>query len=63
MRPGPTVEADAVTLLWFIIWVISDNVGDREPLQFDPVNIWAGFLLLAVAIDLSAAARPRSGKR
>ena len=52
-----------MTLIWFIVWAISDNVGDREPLQFDPVYVWAGFLLLAVAIDLSAAARPRSGKR
>ena len=51
-----------MTLIWFIVWAICDNVDGREPLRFDPVNIWAGFLLLAVALDLSAAARPRFGK-
>lgn len=44
-----------MTLIWFIVWVIADNVGDREPLLFDPVNIWAGSLLLAVALDLVTA--------
>lgn len=52
-----------MTLIWFIVWVIADNVGDREVLRFDPVNIWAGLLLLAVALDLAAAARPRSRGR
>jgi hypothetical protein len=42
-----------VTLLWFIIWLISNLVGDQEGLTFDPVNWWAGTLLLAVALDLS----------
>ena len=44
-----------MTLVWFIVWFIADRLGDREGLAFDPVNIWAGFLLLAVALDLSAA--------
>jgi hypothetical protein len=44
-----------VTLLWLIIWFICDRVGGREPLRFDPVNVWAGTLLLAVALDLSRA--------
>jgi hypothetical protein len=26
-----------------------------EPLAFDPVNAWTGTLLLAIALDLSAA--------
>jgi hypothetical protein len=41
-----------MTFLWFIVWLIWDLVGDREPLQFTPVNFWAGALLLAVALDL-----------
>ncbi len=44
-----------MTLIWFIVWVISDNVGDREPLRFDPVNVWAATFLLAVALDLAGA--------
>ena len=42
-----------MTLLWFVIWLVANLIGDREPLQFDPVNFWTGFLLLAVALDLS----------
>jgi hypothetical protein len=42
-----------VTLLWFVIWLISDRIGDREVLAFDPINLWAGTLLLAVALDLA----------
>ena len=40
-----------MTLLWFFIWFVWNLVGDNEPLTFDPVNVWAGFLLLAIAID------------
>ena len=45
-----------VTLVWFVIWVIANNVGGNEPLEFDPVNFWTAALLLAVAVDLN---RPR----
>lgn len=41
-----------MTLVWFVIWLISDKVGDSEPLTFDPVNFWAGALLFTVALDL-----------
>jgi hypothetical protein len=41
-----------MTLLWFAIWLIFNIVGDKEPLTFNPVNWWAGTLLLAIAIDL-----------
>jgi hypothetical protein len=41
-----------VTLLWFAIWLAWNVVGDEEPLTFDPVNWWAGTLLLALALDL-----------
>jgi hypothetical protein len=45
-----------VTILWFVVWFIANNIGGSAPLQFDPVNFWAGALVLAVAIDLN---RPR----
>jgi hypothetical protein len=41
-----------VTLLWFVIWLLWNLVGDKEPLIFNPVNFWAGSLLLAIALDL-----------
>jgi hypothetical protein len=44
-----------MTLLWFVIWLISDHVGSHKPLRFDPVNVWAATLLLAVALDLGRA--------
>ncbi|HEX2467576.1 MAG TPA: hypothetical protein VHJ54_05160 [Solirubrobacterales bacterium] len=45
-----------MTFLWFVIWLIANNVGGNAPLEFDPVNFWAGALILAIAIDLN---RPR----
>ena len=48
-----------MTLLWFVIWLVCDLIGDREPLIFDPVNWWAGTFLLVVAIDLSKTYVPR----
>jgi hypothetical protein len=44
-----------VVLVWFVVWFIADRIGDREELIFAPVNVWAGFLLLALALDLSAS--------
>jgi hypothetical protein len=44
-----------VTLVWFAIWLIANNVGGHEPLNLSPVNWWAGTLILAVALDLSRA--------
>jgi hypothetical protein len=44
-----------VTLVWFVIWLICNLIGDNEGLTFDPVNWWAGTLLLAIALDLGAA--------
>ncbi|HSP73070.1 MAG TPA: hypothetical protein VLN26_11910 [Gaiellaceae bacterium] len=49
-----------MTLLWFVIWIISDNIGDHEPLLFDPVNVWVWTLILAVALDLGGQ-HARSG--
>jgi hypothetical protein len=42
-----------VTFVWFVIWFIANNVGGNEPLTLDPVNAWAGTLILAVALDLA----------
>ena len=51
-----------MTLIWFVIWLIANNVGGHEPLVLAPVNGWAATLILAVALDLSAShARGRSG--
>jgi hypothetical protein len=42
-----------LTIVWFVIWLIANNVGAHEPLTFDPVNGWAATLILAVALDLN----------
>ncbi len=52
-----------MTLLWFIVWFIANNVGGHEPLVFNPVNGWAGTLLLAIALDLGAANARSGGRR
>ena len=44
-----------MTLIWFLIWFIADRIGDREALLFDPVNVWTGTLLLALALDVGRA--------
>ena len=51
-----------MTIIWFVIWLISDHIGSHEPLLFDPVNVWAATLLAAVALDLGGQTA-RSGKR
>ena len=50
-----------MTLVWFVVWLICTLVGDDEVLTFDPVNIWAGTLLLAIALDLSRQHAPHLG--
>ena len=53
-----------MALIWSLIWLIADMVGDHAPLLWNPVNIWAGTLLLAIAIDLSYQHVPgRAGRR
>ena len=44
-----------MTFVWFVVWLIANNVGGHEPLELDPVNAWTGTLILALALDLSAA--------
>ena len=45
-----------------IAWLIANIVGDSEPLTFDPVNWWAGTLVLVVALDLSRQHAPQLGR-
>ena len=59
---GRTKEAHPLTLLWFVVWLISNLVGDTESLTFDPVNWWAGLLILAIALDLSRQHAPQLGR-
>ena len=40
-----------MTVIWFAIWRVANNIGDREPLLVDPVNWWAATLILAAALD------------
>ena len=35
-----------MTPIWFLIWLIANNVGGPEPLIADPVNGWAATLIL-----------------
>jgi hypothetical protein len=39
-----------VTIVWFLVWLVSNLIGDNEALTFDPVNGWTGTLLAAVAV-------------
>jgi len=45
-----------MTILWFVIWLIANNVGGTEPLDTAPVNAWLATLVLAVALDLNRPA-------
>jgi hypothetical protein len=58
-----TTKEAALTLIWFVVWLVSDLVGDRESLTFDPVNGWAAALLLCIALDLGRQHAPAVGKR
>ncbi len=51
-----------MTLVWFLIWLIANNVGGHEPLMLNPVNAWTATLILAIALDLSRP-QPVMGKR
>jgi hypothetical protein len=42
-----------MTIAWFIVWLVANNVGGGEPLRFDPVNAWVGTLILAIALDIN----------
>jgi hypothetical protein len=52
-----------MTIVWFIVWLIANNIGDHEPLLFNPANVWAATLVLAVALDINRPqVLPRRGK-
>jgi hypothetical protein len=42
-------------LVWFVVWLIANNLGGNEPLASDPVNAWCATLILAIALDLGRA--------
>ncbi len=52
-----------MTLVWLVVWFIADRIGGREPLELEPVNLWTGLLVLAIALDLSAAHAGRGARR
>ena len=52
-----------MTLMWFIVWLIANNVGAHEPLTAAPVNAWLGTLILVVALDLSASHATAGARR
>jgi hypothetical protein len=51
-----------MTLVWLLIWFIADLIGDNEPLLLDPVNVWTGTLILAIALDLSSLHASPAGR-
>jgi hypothetical protein len=53
---GRIEKEDRMTFAWFIVWLITNNIGGHNPLELDPVNFWTATLILAAAIDLN---RPR----
>jgi hypothetical protein len=59
---GRPKEACPLTLIWFVVWLVFNVIGDSESLTFDPVNWWAGLLLLAIALDLARQHAPELGK-
>jgi hypothetical protein len=42
-----------MTIIWFAVWLIANNIGDHEALRFDPLNWWAATLLLVIALDIN----------
>lgn len=42
-----------MTIAWFVIWLIANDVGADEPLAAGPVNAWAATLILAIALDVN----------
>ena len=51
-----------MTFIWFVIWLVANNIGGHEPLLLDPVNAWMGTLILAIALDLGGAHASRARK-
>ena len=49
-----------MTIIWFVVCLVANLVGDHEALQFDPLNWWTASLILAIALDLNRPAIGRS---
>jgi len=49
-----------MTFIWFVIWLVANNVRGEEPLLLDPVNAWTGTLILAIALVLGASHATRA---
>lgn len=45
-----------MTLAWFVIWLVANNVGGHEELSASPVNAWLATLIVAAALDLNRPA-------
>ena len=54
-RFGREPELCDLTLVWFVVWLIANNVGGHAPLLLAPVNAWTATLILAIGLDLGAA--------
>ncbi len=52
-----------MTIVWFVVWLVATLIGDDEAIRFDPVNFWAGALLLCVALDLGRQHAPGLGDK
>jgi hypothetical protein len=52
-----------MTLVWFVIWLVADLIGDEAPLTFDPVNGWAATLILAAGLDRASQHAPEVGRK
>lgn len=52
-----------MTVIWFLVWLIANSIGDREALKLDPVNVWTATLILALALDLGRQHAPELGTR
>ena len=52
-----------MTLLWFVVWLIANAIGDNEALRADPVNGWTATLILAAALDLARQHAPDLGAK
>jgi len=48
-----------VIVIWFIVWLIANNVEGHEPLILHPVNAWTENLILAIRLGPGAAHAPR----
>ena len=54
VRVRPRGSRDrGMTLIWFVVWLMANSIGDHAPLSTDPVNTWRGTLIFAIALDLA----------